>query len=118
MPALFTNPCSPPNFSAAFTAVSQSLLLGYIVPYERCSMTQFRRKLLALRLDHIANNNPRSFCDEQESLGRALTACSSTDVHSRPAPTKAARSRLVRMQPASTVMVRLLGPIARTPFIP
>src|ERR1700751_3126052 len=25
MPALFTRPCSPPNFSAAFTAVSQSL---------------------------------------------------------------------------------------------
>src|SRR5438552_15232628 len=25
MPALFTRPCRPPNFSAAFTAVSQSL---------------------------------------------------------------------------------------------
>jgi hypothetical protein len=84
MPALFTNPCSPPNFSAAFTAVSQSLLLGYIVPYERCSMTQFRRKLLALRLDHIANNNSRSFGDEQASLGLALTACSSTDEYDFP----------------------------------
>jgi len=40
------------------------LFLGYIVPYERCSMAQFRRKLLALQLDHIANDDLRSFGDE------------------------------------------------------
>src|SRR6516164_11096594 len=47
-------------------------------------MAQFGRKLLALRLDHIANNNTRAFGDEQASLGRALTACSSTDEYDFP----------------------------------
>ena len=94
------------------------------MPYERRGTAEFRCKLSALLLEHIANNNPRSFGDEQESPGRALTACSSTDeydfpfetihfgfsiCHSRPAPTKAARSRLARMQSASAIIVALRG---------
>ena len=108
MPALFTSPCSPPNLGSIYRCFPFPFL-GYIVPYERRGTAEFRCKLSALLLEHIANNNPRSFGDEQESLGRALTACSSTDVHSRPAPTKAARSRLARMQSASAIIVALRG---------
>jgi len=53
--------------------------LRYIVPYERCGMAKFGCKLAALRLEHIANNDPRSFGDEQASRGCALSACSATD---------------------------------------
>ena len=38
-----------------------------------------RNEKAALWLEHIANNDPRSFGDEQASLGCALSACSSTD---------------------------------------
>src|SRR6266478_9746984 len=79
MPALFTRPCRPPNFSAAFTAVSQSLSCINILPYERCGVAKFGCELAALRLEHIANDDPCSFCGEQASLGCALSACSSTD---------------------------------------
>ena len=105
--------------------------LGYIVPYECRGTAKFGCKLSALRLEHIPNNDPCSLSDEQASLGRALTACSSTDEYDFPfeaihlssiAVQDRCRPRrhvpgLARMQPASTVMVRLLGLIARTQFI-
>jgi group II intron reverse transcriptase/maturase len=36
---------------------------------------KFGCKLTTLRLEHIANDDPRSFCGEQASLGCALSAC-------------------------------------------
>jgi hypothetical protein len=36
-------------------------------------------ELTPLRLEHIANDDPCSFRDEQASLGRALSACASAD---------------------------------------
>jgi hypothetical protein len=53
--------------------------LHHILPYERCSIAKFGCELAALRLEHIANDDPRYFCGEQASLGCALSACSSTD---------------------------------------
>ena len=53
--------------------------LRHILPYECCGIAKFGCKLAALRLKHIANDDPRSFCGEQASLGFALSACSSTD---------------------------------------
>src|SRR6516164_8450127 len=47
-------------------------------------MAKFGCKLTALRLEDIPNNDPRSFGDEQASLGCALTACSSTDEYDFP----------------------------------
>jgi hypothetical protein len=53
--------------------------LRHILPYERCGIAEFGCKLAALRLEHITNDNPRSFCGEQASLGGALSACAPTD---------------------------------------
>src|ERR1700736_6030559 len=47
-------------------------------------MAKFGCKLAALRLEHIANDDPRSFCGEQASLGCALSACASTDKYDFP----------------------------------
>jgi hypothetical protein len=53
--------------------------MSHILPDERCGITKFGCNLAALWLEHIANDDPRSFCDEQPSLSCALSACSSTD---------------------------------------
>jgi hypothetical protein len=53
--------------------------LRHILPYERCGIAEFGCKLAALRLEHITNDNLRSFCGEQASLGGALSACAPTD---------------------------------------
>jgi hypothetical protein len=42
-------------------------------------MAKFGCKPAALRLEHIANDDPRSFRGEQASLGCALSACASAD---------------------------------------
>jgi hypothetical protein len=47
-------------------------------------MAKLRYKPLALRLEHIANNDSCPFGDEQASLGRALSARSSTDEYDFP----------------------------------
>jgi hypothetical protein len=47
--------------------------LRHILPYERCGIAEFGCKLAALRLEHITNDDPRSFCGEQASLGGALS---------------------------------------------
>jgi hypothetical protein len=54
-------------------------LLSHILTDERCGITKFGCNLVALWLEHIANDDPRSFCDEQPSLSCALSARSSTD---------------------------------------
>jgi len=71
------------------------------VPYERRGTAKFGCKLSALRLKHIANNDPRSFSDEQASLGRALTACSSTDEYDFPFET-IHLSSICRLRPVPT----------------
>src|SRR5205823_7900120 len=53
--------------------------LHHILPYKRCGIAEFGCELAAFRLEHIANDDPRSFCGEQASLGCALSACSATD---------------------------------------
>src|SRR3984893_18609376 len=47
-------------------------------------VAKFGCKLVALRLKHVANDDPRSLCDEQASLGCALSARSSTDKYDFP----------------------------------
>jgi hypothetical protein len=58
--------------------------LHHILPYERGGIAKFGCKLVALRLKHVANDDPRSLCDEQASLGCALSARSSTDEYDFP----------------------------------
>jgi hypothetical protein len=53
--------------------------LHHILPYEHCGIAKFGCKLVALRLKNVASDHPRSLCDEQASLGCALSARSSTD---------------------------------------
>src|SRR5467141_52981 len=84
MPALFTRPCSPPNFPAAFTAVSQSLSCVTSCRTNATALPSSDTSWAALRLEYIANDDPRSFCDEQASLGCALSARSSTDEYDFP----------------------------------
>jgi hypothetical protein len=45
----------------------------------RRGATKFRCNLAALWLEHIANDDARSFCDEQPSLSCALSSCPATD---------------------------------------
>jgi hypothetical protein len=58
--------------------------LHHILPYESGGIAKFRCKLVALRLKNVANEDPRSLCDEQASLGCALSARSSTDKYDFP----------------------------------
>src|ERR1700724_216146 len=84
MPALFTRPCRPPNLSAAFTAVSQSLSCITSCRTNAAAFPSSDASWPALRLEYVANHDPRSFCGEQASLGCALSACSSTDEYDFP----------------------------------
>jgi hypothetical protein len=58
--------------------------LRHILPDERCGRAKFGCQLAALRLEHIANDDPGSLCDEQASLGCALPAGSPTDEYDFP----------------------------------
>jgi hypothetical protein len=56
----------------------------HILPYEHGGIAQFRSELTSLRLEHIANDDPCSFRDEQASLGRALSTSASADEYDFP----------------------------------
>jgi hypothetical protein len=58
--------------------------LRHILPDECRGMAKFGCKPAALGLAHIADDDPRSFCSEQASLGCALSACASTDQYDFP----------------------------------
>jgi hypothetical protein len=53
--------------------------LSHILPNEGRGRAEFGCQLAAFRLEHVANDNPGSFCDEQTSFRCAVPACSSTD---------------------------------------
>jgi len=100
------------------------------MPYERRGTAKFGCKLSALRLEHIANNDPRSFSDEQASLGRALTACTTTDeydfpfetvhfaLHCRPRPVPPRERSESAARCDGLGKALLPGAIARTQLIP
>jgi hypothetical protein len=53
--------------------------LSHIVPYKRGGVAQFGCKPAPFWLEHVTNNHPCSFGDEQASLGRTLSSRSPTD---------------------------------------
>jgi hypothetical protein len=79
MPALFTKPCKPTQLSSRIYRRFPILFLSHILTDERCGITKLGCNLATLWLEDIANDDPRSFCDEQAGLSCALSACPSSD---------------------------------------
>jgi len=58
--------------------------LRHILPHKDSGRAKLRCQLAAFRLEHVANDNPGAFRDEQARLGCTLPACSPTDEYCLP----------------------------------